>query len=183
MLSCLGILFPHIHIHLRTHMWTGLFYGLSKPVPPSLHDFFFHGSKCICVPFHWPPKNTYRNEIFHISLLPVVFPNSSVFAAPNARTTEEQTFLSIFLLIHNSLSSGFYWPCRARSFDTSGENPSNFSGFWIRPILARHKGAIHAENKRRESLLELFKNHTRTCLRACLINFADVFPRGIYFPD
>lgn len=65
-------------------------------------------------------------------------------------TTKEQNFLSIFLLIHNSLSSGCYWLCRARSFDTSGENLSNFSGFWIRPILASHRGVIHAENKGEE---------------------------------
>lgn len=32
------------------------------------------------------------------SYQPVVFPNSSVFAAPNARTTKEQNFLSIFHL-------------------------------------------------------------------------------------
>lgn len=153
MLSSLGILFLHIHIHLRTHMWTGLFYGPSKPVQPSLCDFFFRGSKCICVPFHWPQKNTYRNENFHISLLPVVFPNWSLFAAPNACTTKEKNFLCTFLRNHNSLSSGCYWPCRARSFDISGENPSNFSGFWIRPILARQIGAIHAENKRQENIL------------------------------
>lgn len=164
-LSSLGILFPHIHIHLRRHRWTGLFYGPNKPVPPLLCDFFFHGSKCICVPFHWPQKNTYRNEIFHVSLLPVVFPNSPVFAAPNGHTTKEPNFLSIFLLIRNSLSSECYWPCMARSFDTSGENPSNFSGFWIRLILASQKGAIHAENKRQENLLELFKNCTRTCFK------------------
>lgn len=64
---------------------------------------------------------------------------------------------------------------------TSGGNPSNINGFWIRPILARQKGAIHAENKRQESLLELFKIHTRTCLRAGLINVADVFPRASIF--
>ena len=63
MLSSLGILFPHIHIHLYAHTWIGLSYAQSKPVPPSLHDSFFHGSKCICVRFLWPQRNTYRNEI------------------------------------------------------------------------------------------------------------------------
>lgn len=64
---------------------------------------------------------------------------------------------------------------------TPGENPNNFSGFWIRPILAGQKRAIHADNKRRENLLELFKNHTGTYIRVCLINLANIFPKGSIF--